>query len=635
MSYQIAIIAPYQELANMGTQVCKDLGINVVIVVGDLGEGVQAAKDLMAKGVDVIISRGGTATAITRQLNVPVVEISVSAFDLVRAIVDARKYGKKIGVVGFRNVIYGSKTLEQALEISIEELEIKSIAEVPSVIKMACESGIEVIVGDAVSVRLSKELEMPSVLVTSGKEAIGLALHQAMEMAEVRRRECARAEQFKIILDFACVGIIAADQKGTITLVNKAAEKMLGLPGGRLLGRLANEAIPSVILNKVWETGQARIGELHRTDNGLVVHNVVPVVANQEIVGVVATFQDASNLQAIETKVRQKLYLKGHVAYFTFDDIITRSSVMKKAINEAKDFAAADATILITGESGSGKEMLAQSVHNASLRVNGPFVVVNCAAVPESLLESELFGYEEGAFTGARKGGKKGFFELAHHGTIFLDEIGELTLDLQARLLRVLQQKAIMRVGGDSVIPVDVRIIAATHRNLEEAISVGTFREDLYYRLNVLRLKVPHLRQRAKEDIPLLVSFLTDKICRKAGRQQPVIKKEILGCFQNYHWPGNVRELENLLERLVVLRSGRDVRLEDIEDFLEKARESVRNKDEEMLQLSLNGTLADMEKEIIYHTLESTGGNKEETAQVLGMSKTTLWRRLKSYGFDL
>lgn len=631
MSGRLALIAPYAELAQLAHQVCRELGMKAAIAVGDLAEGVRVARELVAEGAEVIISRGGTATAISLQLDVPVVEIAVSAFDLVRALAEARKYGRRIGVVGFRNVIYGSKSLEEILGVHIQEIEVKTEEEAPAAIAIAREANLEVIVGDAVSVRWSKEQGLAAVLVTSGKEAIGLALREAQELAEVRRKERARAEQFKVILDFTYEGIIATDQEGRISLVNPAAEKILGVAEGHLLGRPANEVLPGLALQHVQESGKARLGELHRAGNSLVVQNVVPVIADGEIVGAVATFQDAGHLQAVEAKVRQELYLKGHVAQFTFADIVTASPTMQRVIAQAKEFAMAEATILITGETGSGKEMLAQSIHNASRRKNGPFVAVNCAAVPESLLESELFGYEEGAFTGARKGGKKGYFELAHHGTLFLDEIGELPLNLQARLLRVLQQKAIMRVGGDRVVPVDVRIIAATHRDLEEAVKAGAFRRDLYYRLNVLRLYLPPLRQR-QEDIPLLVQQLVEKICCRTGRLPPAIGPEVLQVFQRYAWPGNVRELENILERLVVLRSGKEVSLEDIRELVDTVQaEAQDGADTGTLKIELKGTLDDMEKAIIYRTLEATGYDREETCRRLGISKTTLWRRLKSW----
>ena len=622
----LALVAPYNELADLSRQVCKELGEDVAIANGDLAEGVRVARELVDKGAEVIISRGGTATAISRHVEVPVVEIAVSAFDLIRALARARELGSYIGVAGFRNVIYGTKSLESILGVHIAELIIEAEEDAAGVITEGQAMGLEVIVGDAVSARLALAKGLQAILVTSGKEAISQAIHEAREVALVRQRERARAEQFKAILDFSYEGIVATDQEGRITLVNPAAEKILGLTATRVVGRSAREVLPGMPLEQVRQSGQKRLGELHRAGNTMVAENVVPVITGREIVGVVATFQDVSHLQAVEAKARQELYLKGHVAQFTFADIITRSPIMTRVIEQARQFAAAEATILITGETGSGKEMVAQGIHNASHRREGPFVAINCAAVPENLLESELFGYEEGAFTGARKGGKKGLFELAHRGTLFLDEIGELSLNLQARLLRVLQQRAIMRVGGDRVLPVDVRIIAATHRNLEEAVAQEAFRRDLYYRLNVLHIKLPPLRERL-EDLPLLIKVLAEKISQRSGRLPPKFNKETITRLQAYSWPGNVRELENVLERLVVLRGGQEVEPADLEDILDVPD----RRPEPGLQLTLHGTLEDMEATIIRHTLALTGNNKEETCRRLGLSKTTLWRRMKSW----
>lgn len=628
MSYKLAIVAPYHDLSKIAQQVCDELAVNAAIVVGDLEEGVKAAKKLIDEGVEVIISRGGTATAISGQLDEPVVEIIVSPYDIIRAVASAKKYGNHIGVVGFRNVIYGSKSLEEVLDVKIDELEIKEEKDAPYVIEKAKEDGVDVIVGDAVSVRYSKKLGLQAMLVTSGKESISTALREAQELVAVRRREKARAEQFKAILDFTYEGIIATDADGKISLVNPAAEKILGKAKSSLINRDVGEVFPSVDIKRAQEKGKPLLGELHRMGNSTLVHNLVPVVTNDETTGIIITFQDAGQLQAVENKVRRQLYLKGHVAQYTFGDIITRSTALKKVIKQARQFAQAEAAVVITGETGTGKEMFAQSIHNASLRKSGPFVAVNCAAVPENLLESELFGYEEGAFTGARRGGKKGLFELAHNGTIFLDEIGELPLKLQARLLRVLQEKAVIRVGGDTVIPINVRIIAATHRNLEESIENGTFRQDLYYRLNVLRLSLPPLRER-KEDIPLLIDRLLEKICKRTAKARPVITDEVIKVFYSYNWPGNVRELQNILERLVVLKASSKVYPEDINEIIRIPDEKFNNKDLDGPVIELRGSLKDMELAIIRKTLELTGYDKEETSKKLGISQTTLWRRLR------
>lgn len=634
MSHRLAIIAPYTELTNLARQVCGELGIRASIHEGDLDEGVRIATNLAAQGTEVIISRGGTATAIAEKVELPVVEIRVSVFDLIKAIGQAKNCGKLIGLVGFSNVIYGSKNLETLFDVKIVELEIKTSDQVAKVIYNAkAAREIDVVVGDAVSVRFGKKAGLETVMVTSGKEAIGIALNEALELASVRRKERARAEQLKVILDFAHEGIIGTDADGKIALVNEAAKKYFGMPGEEILGHQADVFIQNKILNRALINGQTSIGELYRVGDKLIVQNVVPVRTDEEIVGVVSTFQEASHLQNVETKVRQKLFNKGHVAKYRFKDIITCSPSMENTIVQAKEFSLVDATVLITGESGTGKEILAQSIHNASRRKDKLFVAVNCAAVPENLLESELFGYEEGAFTGARKGGKKGLFELAHKGSLFLDEIGELPSNLQARLLRVLQEKAIMRVGGNSVIPVDVRIIASTHRDLDQAIAEGVFRLDLFYRLNVLRICLPPLRER-QQDIPLMIDKLGSSISQRVGRPVPVFGDEAIALMQQYNWPGNVRELENILERLTVLCGGRSVGKENLQEIMGDIGSNMPSSPIAP-DSAMPTRLDEIERKVILETLQKTGYSYHQTSQLLGISRTTLWRKLRQYQEDM
>src|SRR5690625_4003910 len=276
-------------------------------------------------------------------------------------------------------------------------------------------------------------------------------------------------------------------------------------------------------------------------------------------------FQDVTGIKKMEGEIRKKIYLRGHIAKYTFNDIIYKSDVVDQTIEIAKSYSEVDSNILIIGETGTGKEMYTQSIHNQSARKDKPFVAINCAALPESLLESELFGYVEGAFTGAVKGGKKGFFELAHRGTLFLDEIGEISVNLQSRLLRVLQEKEVMRIGDDKVIPVDVRIIAATNKNLLEMVKNNQFREDLYYRLSVLNLHLPPLRA-CREDIPSMVHLFLRKY---AGTNQRIrITESALERLSNEAWEGNVRELQNFCERLAVLCKDHFIDENDVERFL-------------------------------------------------------------------
>ena len=299
--------------------------------------------------------------------------------------------------------------------------------------------------------------------------------------SQASRLQKEKAQQFATIIDFVHDGIVAIDRSGRITVFNSASEKITGYNKHKALGKKITEVIPETKLLNILETEQSEIGDIQRLDDHTVIaSNRVPVIVDGEVLGAVATYQDITEVQKLEQKIRIRLSEKGFVAQYSFDGIIHESVAISDCIRTAKKFAMYDTSVLICGPSGVGKELFAQGIHNCSPRRNSPFVAINCAALPESLIESELFGYVEGSFTGATKKGKAGLFEMAHGGTILLDEISELPLLLQGRLLRVLQEKQVMRIGDNKLIPVDVRIICATNRDLRSLVSQNLFRVDLY-----------------------------------------------------------------------------------------------------------------------------------------------------------
>jgi len=327
----------------------------------------------------------------------------------------------------------------------------------------------------------------------------------------------------------------------------------------------------------------------------------------------------------IESKelVKEISYLRKELAkQYQFHDLISKSPKMQKIFEFARTVAKSNSNILILGESGTGKELLARAIHNESLRAAGPFVAVSCVALPETLLESELFGHEKGAFTDAVTQ-KKGKFELAHGGTLFLDEIGDISPKLQLNLLRVLQEKEFTRVGGTKPIRVDVRIIAATNRDLKKAVEEGKFRDDLYYRLNVISIQIPPLRER-KEDIPLLVHRFIEKFNIELGKRVEKISEEALKTLMKYDWPGNVRELENVIERAMVITKGTLIKPEDIQISAEPSKE-VRVEGEDR-------SLRAVERAHIQRVLEENDWNIQRSAQILGIDRVTLYKKIKKYG---
>ncbi len=329
--------------------------------------------------------------------------------------------------------------------------------------------------------------------------------------------------------------------------------------------------------------------------------------------------------------MRKRLRARGHLAKYDFSDILGESEKIKDAIEKAKRFGKVDATVLIYGETGTGKEFFAHAIHNVSSRKNGPFIAVNCAAMPESLLESELFGYAEGAFTGAKKGGKRGLFEAADGGTIFLDEISEMSDKLQTRLLRVLQEYEIMRLGDNRVIRIDVRVIAATNRNLHKMVAEKLFRADLFYRINVLTLVIPSLRER-REDIPVLVDHFLHLFNRKFGKNIKGVERRGMELLAAHDWPGNIRELKNIMERLVILSDGEYIPAELVAESLYtssewRPTEPVRQGQPDVTPGQRR--ISRLEEEAIREALIAAKGNKKKAAALLGISRTTLWRRLK------
>ncbi len=633
-------IAPYKKMGELFSEICQEINKKIIIKIGDLEEGVRQAVELEKQGViDVIISRGGTAIAIKKEiLDIPVVEVQVSAFDLIRALHQARKETNKVAIVGFYPFTYGIKGLEEIMNLNIKILTLKENWYIrPFYIKEKLKEiekqGYNWVVGDNISVETAESLGMNTVLVESGKEALMQSILEAERVAEVRKRELEKTKRIKSIIDFAYEGIITVDPKGVIDTFNPRAVKIFEREAYRIVGKNINEIFPEFNFPKIIKIGRKIEGKIWTVGDIKIVANIIPIKINNEIVRTVITFQKVSQVQKIEQKIREKLYLRGNIAENTFNDIVGQSNIIRKLKKEAKNYAQVDSPILIYGETGTGKELFAQAIHNYSPRKNKPFVAFNCAALPETLLESELFGYVRGAFTGAKKEGKVGLFEQAHEGTIFLDEIGEISQNIQARLLRVLQEHKVRRLGDDRVIPVNVRVITSTNKKLIKLVKEKKFRDDLYYRINVLNLIIPPLRER-KEDTSLLVNFFIKKYGYKFKKVVEGISEEGMRILENYDWPGNIRQLENIIERLIVRTDKNFIATSLVREIMkleyEDGRIDSRQKQENINYQLISGNLENIEKTIIKRVLQEERGNKAAAARRLGISRTTLWRKMNN-----
>jgi PAS domain S-box-containing protein len=421
-------------------------------------------------------------------------------------------------------------------------------------------------------------------------------------------------------------GTLMVNPAGVVDYGNSAAARLLGLDRGDLVGRSLAQLWPELKALKDFQTGRESVSreELYRRGDRWV-HFIVTVrlIEAEQGGGRVLSFWDPS----------EACYLTNHTAgtglRFTFADIIGRSEIIQQVKERAMRVAAGNSTVLITGESGTGKGVFARAIHSASPRARGPFVSINCGAIPENLLESELFGYEKGAFTGALKEGKAGKFELADSGTIFLDEIGEMPPHLQVKLLHVLQNREVERVGGTRKVPVDIRIIAASNRDLDKMMQERKFRKDLYFRLGVIPLHIPPLRER-KEDIPLFVEHCLKKYAQKLNKPPLTVSPEVTELFLKYHWPGNVRELENAIEYAMNMCSGNNLSMANLPPRIYSEAEAEIDG-----QSTLKILVQDYERRIFEQYLQRFGASsnaKNEIAQVLGISRATLYRKLAELG---
>jgi transcriptional regulator with PAS, ATPase and Fis domain len=459
-------------------------------------------------------------------------------------------------------------------------------------------------------------------------------------------------EWLEEIINVAAEWIVVVDRNGRIQYMNEAYCRFLQTTLDEIYEQQVTDVIENTRMHVVLKTGQAEVASIQSIKGSEMIANRYPLYVNDELAGAVGTvmFRNSQDWldysQKVQPLLEELTYYKRKFekelrSKYRFDDLIGRNQAFLEAKKLAERVSGSHSSVLILGESGTGKELFAHAVHHASPRGQFPLVRINCASIPDHLLESEMFGYEEGAFTGAKRGGKKGKFELAHRGTLFLDEIGDMPLSMQSKLLRVLQEKEIEKVGGRAPIPVDVRVIAATHQNLERMVEEGTFRQDLYYRLNVVKVDIPPLRERTQDIVPL-AAMLLQKLGRHFHRDGISLSEAVEQRLLRHSWPGNIRELENVLERAVNVLDGTIVRMAHLPLYLQEEmiqREEVfqqpakRNESGSSAHVvrPLKDVIAQAEKEAICQALKVAGGNKLQAAKMLGIGKTSFYEKVKLY----
>lgn len=634
---EISFIAPSEKLGINAQRIILERNENIDLYVSALDEAYVIAKELAQKGTSVIISRKGTKVYLEKQLRIPVVGVNTILSDYIEIMKIAKDIHGMVAFFTYDDITEDVKTMCYLLNINAKYYAFRDIKSCEAVVKQAVDEGALLGVGGALSENFSVKYNLKHIVVENSEESIINAIEMAKQILHIQKEQLKKQEKLKLklksyqaVLDFTHDAIISVDPFGKLSVVNPVAARIMNINRQNCIGKCVDQVLPNSKMAEVLKKGIKQTDELMNINGTLVSTNRIPIIINNEVKGAVATFQDVKTIQNSEKNIRLRLNKKGLTAKYTFDDIQGHSQVIKKTIDTAKRYALSNSTILIHGETGCGKELFAQSIHNYCTRKNAPFVAINCAALSKNLLEAELFGYEDGSFTGALKGGKAGLFELAHKGTIFLDEIGEIPVDVQVQLLRVLQEKEIRRIGSVAVTPIDVRVITATNKNLEEEILNNRFREDLYYRLNVLNLEIPPLRMR-KEDVGEIGNSILKKISGEKYNKIRFEFEEAMNQFMDYYWPGNIRELHNFVERVyAILSEGKaNINFEDLiqHSCLKETTEffQIENREE---------SLGQWERKKIMETLRKNNLGIMKTAKALGISRTTLWRKIKQYGIE-
>ncbi|WP_432407435.1 sigma 54-interacting transcriptional regulator [Wukongibacter sp. M2B1] len=628
MDRKIGIIASDEELKNSIVELFREdveQG-KIIIDILDPNNMERQGKILENKGARAIIARSGGYRHTVGRVNVPVIHFRITTLDILYAIKEASKYRKDIILVISDLEYFDYDEWKEMIhaKVIIESFHTKEEIE-SKVSKYAKKKEQVVIIGGGIPCSHAEKYGMDYFHIGASTESIYERITYAKELVDRLYDQRYKNQVLKTILDGVHDAVVAIDHEGNVILYNERAKELLKKDILDVMDKKLIDVCPELnFMMDVLKNKVDQYNEIKLLKDIIITANISILKVDGHIHGVLCSFQDITKLQKLEKKIRYELNKKGLIAKYSFQDIIAHDSTMKDTVAKAIKIGQSDCTVMIYGESGTGKEMMAQSIHNLSNRKADPFIAINCAALSESLLESELFGYEEGAFTGARKGGKPGLFELAHGGTLFLDEINSVSLNLQAKLLRALEEREVMRIGSDYVIPLDIRIIAAANEELKRKVEDGNFRRDLFYRLNILELYIPPLRERKEDILPLFKHYLmelskaTDDLEINSGLEEKIL---------NYDWPGNVRELKNIVQRYVLFHEVDMDESEIIQENDEFSHYDNINNCEKVIDLKEINRFVE---EKIINMLLAQGMTKVEIAKFLGISRTALWKKIKS-----
>lgn len=640
----LLFVVPYPELMEQVKKVVANHPEREKVNADVQALRVDEIPDIPAGTYDAIIARGYTAqkTLTKYSETTPTIRVHISGYDIIRSVYECREkyHPKKIAICGLDESLSEAASVCKILGVEANVYAPVRNQDLPQVLNKAIEDGCDALVSGYSANLLAGKMGLNSVVIQTGAAALSQAMDEAIYTVERIRHERVISQMYKTIIYSSDAGLLYVDREGIIRVRNHVARQMNG--NVSIMGKPLKMVISWLepLFCSVMKNGKVETRLISIPGSKITVSvKCSPVIANNELSGVVFNLTDVTQIQELESQIRRKLSERGLKARYTFDQIIHKSKEIDRVIQLAGRYAASDSNVIIIGETGTGKELFAQSIHNASKRKNGPFVAVNCAALPENLLESELFGYVEGAFTGTSKGGKMGLFEQAHGGTLFLDEVGEISMAIQTKLLRVLQERQVRRIGDNKVINVDVRIISATNKSIRKMADVGQFRRDLVYRLDVLRLFLPPLRER-EADVELLFVNQLQGMAKRNGQLPVKIEAGVFPLLCQYPFFGNIRELRNIAERVFVLHEGDIINAHDVHEALYPADLDMNPS----FAISTGTGLAELtetqeqnsenflgEEERLRQALKISGGNKGKAAKLLGIDRSTLWRRMKKY----
>lgn len=614
---KIRVFVPHLDLKEIFDEVVDDIPYldNVEIET----TYVFGTPDVLAENWDaeILVARGMTYNVLREYFpKKHIIDIELKSFDIINALFECKtRNAKSIALCTHSIDAQSISMLETLCNVKIKYFDVTDEQSAESVVDSVVKEGFDIAVGAGTICGICDRRNIKRVHIKTKIDAVKAAIYNALNAAKTINIERTRSNIINTMLNNSAEGVIAIDNNNNILEINNQAYRIfqlstvMGLKGMSVVNIVKSNDWVEFIKNKSDEEkiinilGKNYYVEQKNLDNNATETGTILFIKNTDKI-----FEEGRN-------IRRNFLQKGLTAKYSFDDILGKSSEIFDNKEMAKRFSQVNSNVLIIGETGTGKELFAHSIHLESKRRTEPFVALNCAALPENLLESELFGYEAGAFSGASKGGKVGLFELAHNGTIFLDEIGEIPIALQAKLLRVLQEKEIRRIGSTTVSPIDVRIISATNIDIDKKIEDGEFRLDLYYRLNLLDITIPPLRER-KEDIQELIDSYLTKFACDMGKSIPKVTEEAAEVLKQHDWPGNVRELRNICERLTVLNETNVVDLALLRIIKFMPKNIITNNSIKEKEITFDKIYADIDRK----------KKKKDIAEELGVSRTTLWR---------